>query len=161
MPELTNADDHYEVLGLRSKNEALDEKAVKAAYRRMLLLHHPDKSGPTSKPKPSIDQITIAYKTLIDPQARSEYDRSQALRRLAATARTQTHHSSCDGVDLDDLVYDETRSVWYRSCRCGRERAYVVTEEELEANTEYGEVITGCGGCSLWLRVTFAIAENG
>lgn len=55
------------------------------------------------------------------------------------------------------MGYDEEEQMWYRGCRCGREGVYVVTEEELELNGEFGETITPCQGCSLWLRVTFAV----
>ena len=161
MPGKVPDQDHYAILDLPFTNKALDEKIVKVAYRRALLLHHPDKSGPASKSKPTVDQITVAYKTIIDPAARSEYDRTRALNVSSATARNQSGHSGLETVDLDDLLYDEARGTWYRNCRCGRDHAFVVTEEELENNIEYGEILTGCQGCSLWLRVTFAVAEEG
>ncbi|KAL2040105.1 hypothetical protein N7G274_007008 [Stereocaulon virgatum] len=136
---------------------------IKLAYRRALLLHHPDKSTPSQKPEcsnPTIDQITIAYKTLTDPVARSEYDRLLSLKSTTGLS-AQVSHPGLETVDLDELLYDDARETWYRSCRCGKERAYTITEEELEINTEYGELVTGCQGCSLWLRVTFAVAEDG
>ena len=36
----------------------------------------------------------------------------------------------------------------------------MITEEELELKAEYAETITGCQGCSLWLRVTFAVVDE-
>lgn len=73
---------------------------------------------------------------------------------------SQPSHPGLETVDLDDMGYDEKEQMWYRGCRCGKDGAYVITEEELELNAEYGETITPCQGCSLWLRVTFAVADD-
>lgn len=167
MPEDPIVQDHYAILMLTHSKEnraTPTEKEIKLAYRRALLSHHPDKSNLTqvSTPKHTIDQITIAYKTLVDPVARSEYNRLLALKPSTAAASTlsQTSHPGLETVDLDELAYDDERGIWYRSCRCGKERGYAVSEEELESSIEHGEVLTGCQGCSLWLRVTFAVAED-
>lgn len=66
-------------------------------------------------------------------------------------------------VDLDDLVYDEVREVYWRGCRCGDSRGFVVSEGELERGMDrngMGEVLVQCGGCSLWLRVGFGVADE-
>ncbi|CAD6582032.1 MAG: hypothetical protein ASARMPRED_000765 [Alectoria sarmentosa] len=169
MPESPYTQDHYQVLALPSNPSAskdLTDQDIRLAYRRALLLHHPDKSRPslTSPPasKHTIDAITLAYKTLIDPSTRSEYDLS-LITASSTTTRIplQPSHPGLETVDLDDMGYDEREQMWYRGCRCGKDGAYVITEEELELNTEYGETITPCQGCSLWLRVTFAVAEDG
>lgn len=160
MPEKIHDQDHYAILDLSYTDKHLDEKTVKVAYRRALLLHHPDKSSPTSKPTPNVDQIIVAYKTLADPTARSEYDRVRKLKLPTDRTTTITAYPGLETVDLDDLLYDEAQGTWYRSCRCGKDRAYLVAEEELETNAEHGEIVTGCQGCSLWLRVTFAVAED-
>jgi len=65
------------------------------------------------------------------------------------------------------MAYSDATGEWYRGCRCGRERGYMVSEGDLEeavGNGERkgeGEVVVGCVGCSLWVRVTFAVAEEG
>jgi diphthamide biosynthesis protein 4 len=64
-----------------------------------------------------------------------------------------------DTVDLDDLIFDEGKELWTRGCRCGDDAGFVVTEAELELNAEDGELIIGCRGCSLWLRVLFGVEE--
>ena len=165
MPVKIEEQSHYEVLSLpatQALRNQLNEQDIKLAYRRALLLHHPDKSTPpqTTSPstKPTIDQITLAYKTLISPTLRTKYDRTQALKAPTATI---TSHPGHETIDLDDLLHDDQQNIWYRSCRCGKERAYTITEEELEMNAEEGEIVAGCQGCSLWLRVTFAVAEDG
>ena len=171
MPESTYTQNHYEVLALPSKpstSKDLTEQAIRLAYRRALLLHHPDKSRPslTSPPtsKYTIDAITLAYKTLINPRTRSDYNRSLLTSSSSSTTKAspQPSHPGLETVDLDDMGYDEKEQMWYRGCRCGKDGgAYVITEEELELNAEYGETLTPCQGCSLWLRVTFAVAEDG
>lgn len=160
---------HYEVLGLPTPHAAgckVSLLDIKSAYRRALLRHHPDKSGhvcgaaanaPGSKY--SVDQLLQAYKILIDPTSRLLYD--QSLRTApVSTFDAEKSHSGLESVDLDDLEFDKAQTVWYYGCRCGNERGFMITERELEEDAETGEVVTGCRGCSLWLRVTFAVAED-
>jgi hypothetical protein len=49
---------------------------------------------------------------------------------------------------------------WYRGCRCGDERGFMVTEMDLEKEAEHGEVVIGCRGCSLWMKILFAMEEG-
>lgn len=51
---------------------------------------------------------------------------------------------------------------WTRACRCGDEKGFCIREEELERAEERGEreVLVGCEGCSLWVRVGFAVEEE-
>jgi diphthamide biosynthesis protein 4 len=169
---------HYEILDLPAplQNEpTISAQILRAAYRRALLRHHPDKSSkPTLNLKPqsgapfTVDQITHAFRTLSDPQARAAYNASLALQ----------HHTVADGlggkssegwktgietVDLDDLAGSEEEAkeqTWYKSCRCGEERGFVVTEGDLEDAVREGEVTVGCRGCSLWLRVLFGVVVD-
>lgn len=168
MPESTYTQNHYEVLALPSNHSTskdLTDKDIRHAYRRALLLHHPDKSRPSiTSPRTSrytIDAITLAYKTLINPSTRSKYDLSLITPSTATKVPFRPSHPGLDTVDLGDMGYDGTEQMWYRGCRCGKDGVFVITEEELELNAEYGETITPCQGCSLWLRVTFAMAEDG
>ncbi|RMZ73965.1 diphthamide biosynthesis 4 [Pyrenophora seminiperda CCB06] len=48
---------------------------------------------------------------------------------------------------------------WTRACRCGTDHGFRILEEELEDAEERGEkeVLVGCEGCSLWVRVGFAV----
>lgn len=59
--------DHYSTLGVERTATA---EEIKAAYRRMALKHHPDRGGDTA----SFQRIEEAYRTLSDPQTRSQYD---------------------------------------------------------------------------------------
>lgn len=136
----------------------------------------------------TIDDITNAYKTLSDPELRAEYDRELILRRKnghSFGAKVNGHdengveddevlfHTGLEVVDLEDLEYYDadaenaeegnglSSSYWYRSCRCGDEKGFIVTEDELEAEAQHGEILVGCRGCSLWMKVLYAVAEDG
>ncbi len=171
MMEQEQLQDHYKILGLSSpylRDHDVTPHDIKLAYRRALLHYHPDKSRiqllNKAKVEPSrytVDQIAIAYKTLIDPKRRLEYDRSIRLNSPSPGLTYEISHPGLETVDLDDLAFDDEHNIWYRNCRCGNEKGFLISEEELEKEAEHGEVITGCRGCSLWLRVTFAMAEDG
>lgn len=125
----------------------------------------------------TVDEITAAYKTLSDPYLRVEYDRSLRLQRLrggvggdrdGGNNGGDVFHTGLEVVDLDDLNYEdgegeegkeeeEAGAFWYRGCRCGDERGFLVTERDLEREAERGEIVIGCRGCSLWMKVLFAV----
>lgn len=169
--------DHYTILNLQftESSSSLSKQQLKLAYHRALLKHHPDKTQdqgdngsrthrhPTSSVY-TIDEITTAYKTLSDPAQRAEYDRSLRLDRLKTVEREKTgavFHTGLEVVDLEDLQEDEKEGsdelFWFRGCRCGDERGFMVTEEDLEREEEHGEVVVGCRGCSLYMKVLFAV----
>lgn len=142
-------------------------------------------NSPTTKTKPAtsslrddephtrtytVDEITAAYKTLSDPYLRAEYDRSLRLQRLGGGGGREGNnngggvfHTGLEVVDLEDLNYEEgqegqaTGAFWYRGCRCGDERGFLITEQNLEREAEHGEIVVGCRGCSLWMKVLFAV----
>jgi DnaJ-class molecular chaperone len=119
----------------------------------------------------TIDEITAAYKTLSDPALRAEYDRVLRLERVTTGKGEKSagaaFHTGLEVVDLEDLVCEETGDgegqallCWYRGCRCGDERGFMVTEMDLEKEAEHGEVVIGCRGCSLWMKILFAMEEG-
>lgn len=59
--------DHYKTLGLA---RPVTEEDVRVAYRRRAKECHPDRGGDAAE----FDLITIAYKTLRDPETRRAYD---------------------------------------------------------------------------------------
>lgn len=68
-PKPTNT--HYDVLGIQ-RTATQDE--IKRAYRKLALLHHPDKAKDTAHADLFKD-MTAAYNVLSDPVARATYDR--------------------------------------------------------------------------------------
>ncbi|MCJ1375327.1 hypothetical protein MMC20_006562 [Loxospora ochrophaea] len=159
---------HYEVLGLprpsSSSTGLATAQEIKVSYRRALLQHHPDKakaalSSEFTTPKFTIDEIALAYRTLSNPQTRSEYDLSLSIQTSKAR-EPEDSYTGLEIVDLDDLVYDEERNSWYKGCRCGNEKGFLVTSEQLEVEAQNGEIVTGCRDCSLWLKVVFEEAKD-
>ncbi|MCJ1485142.1 hypothetical protein MMC06_005315 [Schaereria dolodes] len=159
---------HYEVLTLPSpsnREQTPNKHDIKLAYRHALLHHHPDKSRVKASPdsdsrKVTVDDISLAYKVLSNPASRSEYDRLLWIQASKTSPDIIQSHPGLETMDLDDLSYDEANRTWHRSCRCGNAGAFMVTEADLEKDADTGETFTGCGGCSLWLRVVFAKAED-
>ena len=160
--------DHYGVLSLQPPST---QQQIRTAYHRALLLHHPDKSAAKTAPGSkdqhhSIDALTHAYRILSNPTTKTVYDRELLLTSTDSSKPATSlesfaqSHTGIETVDLSDMRYDPTKTEFYRSCRCGRERGYVVTEAQLEEHAEDEEIVVGCVGCSLWARVTFAVAEG-
>ena len=155
---------HYAVLSLDS-GQNLDLDTIKKAYHRALLFSHPDKSNVDTpfRPKYTVDQITHAYHILRDPSERSSFDRSIRLNHQTSkfTKNITELDSAAELVDLDELGYDDKQKLWYRACRCGQERGFMVTEGDLEKGATDGEVLVGCQGCSLFMKVLFAAQDEG
>eukprot|EP00934_Nitzschia_sp_Nitz4_P000707 Nitzschia sp. Nitz4//scaffold24_size164493//57122//58691//NITZ4_002320-RA/size164493-snap-gene-0.3-mRNA-1//1//CDS//3329544090//707//frame0 len=57
----------YNTLGV---DKTADEKEIKKAYRKLAVVHHPDKGGDEHKFK----EINAAYEILSDPEKRAKYD---------------------------------------------------------------------------------------
>ncbi|OCK98725.1 uncharacterized protein K441DRAFT_628932 [Cenococcum geophilum 1.58] len=182
---------HYAVLALPTPSRsalpsgtsaaALSPRELKAAYRAALLRWHPDKAGTRSRREgkargPSVDAITAAYRVLSSAEARRAFERGLLAR--GAVGRSGGGEAGWDAdadagahvgleiMDLDDLAWEEGESgegVWWRSCQCGEERGFVVRERQLVREEEAGgrELLVGCVGCSLWLRVGFEVVSEG
>jgi diphthamide biosynthesis protein 4 len=151
---------HYQVLDINPN--FIEPQGLKRAYHKALLKHHPDKSLPSSASTSSVDAIKLAYKILSDPVTRASYDKEALATSSTKDEATESYRTGEEIVDLDDLEYDEAEEKWFRACRCGEERGFVVTEDQLEKEDMNGnrEVLVGCIGCSLWLRVGFSIVED-
>src|SRR5437016_14591732 len=64
--------DYYEVLGV---NRDADEEAIKKAYRRLAMKHHPDRNPDNPKAEELFKEAKEAYETLTDTNKRAAYDR--------------------------------------------------------------------------------------
>lgn len=64
--------DYYEVLGVE---RSADAAALKAAYRKLAMEHHPDRNGGCEDSAARFKEISEAYAVLSDDQKRAAYDR--------------------------------------------------------------------------------------
>ena len=64
--------DYYEVLGV---NRDADEEAIKKAFRRLAMKHHPDRNPSNPKAEELFKEAKEAYETLTDANKRAAYDR--------------------------------------------------------------------------------------
>ena len=64
--------DYYETLGVP---RSADEAAIKSAYRKMALKHHPDRNPDDKTAEERFKEAAEAYSVLADPEKRSRYDR--------------------------------------------------------------------------------------
>ena len=62
----------YDVLGVAS--DASDAE-IKKAYKKQSLANHPDKNPGDESAQVRFQEVSAAYETLSDPDARSAYDR--------------------------------------------------------------------------------------
>ena len=63
---------HYATLGV---DKTATQSEIKKAYRKLCVIHHPDKGGDENKFK----EIADAYAVIGDEQKRQQYDRNRAL----------------------------------------------------------------------------------
>lgn len=63
--------DYYEVLGV-SRNA--DEEAIKKAYRKLAMKHHPDRNDGDTKSEEKFKEAKEAYEILTDDNKRAAYD---------------------------------------------------------------------------------------
>ncbi|MBC8032402.1 MAG: molecular chaperone DnaJ [Pyrinomonadaceae bacterium] len=64
--------DYYEVLGV---NRTASDQEIKSAYRRLALLHHPDKNPNNPSAEEKFKEAAEAYQILADTEQRQRYDR--------------------------------------------------------------------------------------
>ena len=66
------ARDYYEVLGVE---RTIDAPGLKAAYRKLAMIHHPDRNGGSEESMAQFKEVSEAYTVLSDPNKRAAYDR--------------------------------------------------------------------------------------
>ncbi|MBU1379147.1 MAG: molecular chaperone DnaJ [Alphaproteobacteria bacterium] len=64
--------DYYEILGVE---RGCDDSALKAAFRKQAMEHHPDRNGGCEEASGRFKEVNEAYSVLSDPQKRATYDR--------------------------------------------------------------------------------------
>ncbi|KAL6706851.1 Diphthamide biosynthesis protein 4 [Coniothyrium glycines] len=173
---------YYHILNLQAPDwgshvSGVAEKELRRAYKIALLNAHPDKQHDVLKHDQregtySVDDVKEAYAILSDVSKRREYNEF-ALRNPGILGDKTTDGGQAlssdfilglDVLDLSDFVMreDGEEMEWTRACRCGDEKGFQIKQEELEDTERRGEkeVLVGCKGCSLWLRVGFDVEED-
>ena len=82
--------DYYKVLGVKRTASAAE---VKSAYRKLARQSHPDVNGGSEKAAKEFALISLAYRTLSDPQERAYYD-TQVKRATSAEFGGSVFHSN-------------------------------------------------------------------
>ncbi|PKS10232.1 hypothetical protein jhhlp_001982 [Lomentospora prolificans] len=68
--------DYYKILGVEKD---ADDNAIKKAYRKLAIVHHPDKNQGNKEAEERFKDISEAYDTLSNPQKRAQYDNGDDL----------------------------------------------------------------------------------
>lgn len=93
--------DYYEILGV-SKNAT--EEEIKAAYRRLAKIYHPDVAQNKEEAEKKFKEINEAFQVLIDPEKRKLYDKYGTIENIP-TANYRT--SSVDIFDIFSDIFDD------------------------------------------------------
>lgn len=146
-----NHSSYYDILEL---NQDATTDDIKRAYRKLLLLNHPDKSnGPTTIP---VTLLKSAYNTLINN--REDYDKA------LHTFKVRSGFVDIDGIDtydLDDFTYNHKNQTFTLDCpRCTTPHGFSVTESNLELGIQQStsnihNLQLQCHSCSLWICLTY------
>lgn len=89
--------DYYEILGI-SRNAT--EEEIKAAYRRLAKIYHPDVAQNKQEAEKKFKEINEAFQVLIDPEKRKLYDKYGTIENIP----TSSNYSS--SVDIFDIFSD-------------------------------------------------------
>ncbi|KAL8732315.1 MAG: hypothetical protein Q9181_004002, partial [Wetmoreana brouardii] len=68
--------DYYKLLGVEKD---ASENEIKKAYRKLAIVHHPDKNPDDESAAEKFKEIGEAYECLSDPQKRARYDSGEDL----------------------------------------------------------------------------------
>ena len=141
---------YYELLQIP---QTASPAEIKASYHRLLLSHHPDKSGLT-KDHPTRADVDIgllkeAFTILFSPESRTKYDSELSSRTYLPPSRSRPAHS----VSLED--FEDLGQVWTYDCRCGGQ--YSIGEEDMEKDIH----LIACSSCSEVIWVGYEVCPSG
>jgi DnaJ-class molecular chaperone len=106
--------DYYDILGL--ENDA-SQKKVRDAYRRLALLHHPDRNKGNPEAEDRMKEINESYAVLSDPPKRREYDALRQAYGSSAHDQFRQTHSDQDifrGSDIQQIFEELSRAFGFR-----------------------------------------------
>ncbi|MEE9912067.1 MAG: DnaJ domain-containing protein [Deltaproteobacteria bacterium] len=107
--------DYYDILGIT--NDAT-HKQVRDAYRKLALLHHPDRNQDNPEAAERMKAINESYAVLSDPRKRREYDTLRKAYGSSAYGQFRQTHTDQDifkGSDIQQIFEELSRAFGYRS----------------------------------------------
>jgi molecular chaperone DnaJ len=147
--------DFYEVLGV---SRDADDKAVKAAFRKLAMQYHPDRNPGDHAAEIKFKELNGAYECLKDPQKRAAYDRfGHAAFENGAGPAGFNGDFGASMSDIFDNIFGDFMGGRRSSGRSGRERGAdfrynmeISLEESFSGKTAEIEVPTKvvCATCS-------------
>lgn len=147
---------YYELLGVSSDANATE---IKAAYKRMAMLYHPDRNPDNAEAEEHFKVINEAYETLSDPAKRDAYDNPFGAFFTAFSQTDSASASSSDGEyssesdDNDDEGEEEETVYYYRV----RRRRVVQHDREGDRNYTFS-VLKTIGIVACFIGAVAAIA---
>jgi DnaJ-class molecular chaperone len=106
--------DYYDILGLEKD---AGQKQVWDAYRRLALLHHPDRNKDNPSAADRMKEINESYAVLSNPQKRKEYDELRQAYGSSAYGQFRQTHSDQDifrGSDIQQIFEELSRAFGFR-----------------------------------------------
>lgn len=120
--------DYYKILGVDRKASAAE---IKSAYRRLARQRHPDLNGGSEQAARKFALLSLAYRTLSDPQERAAYDAKCAQERQRQSTGFVRHS--------DNIHARRLRMVTIQA-RCDRV-VDLLLEADRRANTERSQAV--------------------
>ncbi|HEX8844182.1 MAG TPA: DnaJ domain-containing protein [Pyrinomonadaceae bacterium] len=120
--------DYYKILGVRRTATAAE---IKSAYRRLARQRHPDVNGGSEHAARKFAVLSLAYRTLSDPQERAHYDakweKDRELRNTSSVLQSSNVHARRIRMITAQARYDRAVDI--------------LLEADRRANSERSQVI--------------------
>lgn len=156
---------HYQILGVK---ENATQEEIKSAYRKMILILHPDKkviheedklSGTSSNTirtdEKEFTRIQLAWECLRDQRMRYKYDddlqRKREKQNQIYIKATPVHLNEMHREEVDcenDLGCIEIQNVFSYKCRCGD--TFEIFEDEISKDSHS---VFECQSCTLAIKI--------
>jgi len=106
--------DYYDILEVTT---GVGQKDIRDAYRRLALLHHPDRNKDNPEAAARMKELNEAYAVLSDPAKRREYDSLRKVYGSSAYGQFRQVHSEQDifrGSDIHQIFEELSRAFGFR-----------------------------------------------
>jgi len=120
----------YEILGI---SKSASDAEIKAAYRKLVLKHHPDKNAGDKNSEEKFKEINNAFDVLKDPQKKAAYDQFGAAAFGAGNGASAGANPfgnmgggfefNMNNFDMSDMMDEVLKSFGFNTGRQGRQSA--------------------------------------